>query len=328
MRARWTGGETPWSHPLMSPAHLSERELRLFLVLDAVLEERSVTRAAARLGVTQSAVSHSLRELRARMGDPLLVRAGNELKPTPLAQALRPDLRLGLNALERLLTHEPSFDPATSTRTFSLATPDHPQFTVIPSFVARLRQVAPGVNIRIRAIGPGLPDELASGRLDLVLAGAEMGHALDLDRDAMRTRVISEPFRCLLRRGHPALERELDLATYVALPHVLVSTGGGDTGIVDDALAELGLQRRVAVTVPSFPAAAYIAASSDLVATLPLAVVEKAAQLDVELRPPPLDLPRANAYLWWHARFQKDPGHAWWRHVLVEALAPFRRDSA
>ena len=242
----------------MSAAHLSERDLRLLLMLDAVLEERSVTRAAARLGVTQSAVSHSLRELRARMGDPLLVRTGNEWKPTPLAQALRPDLRLGLNTLERLLTLAPDFNPATSTRTFSLATPDHPQFKMLPSFVAGLRQVAPSVNVRIRAIGPGLPDELSSGRLDLVLAGAEMGHTLDLDRDAMRTRVISEPFRCLLQRGHPALERDLDLQTYVALPHVMVSTGGGDTGMVDDALAMLGLQRRVAVTVPSFPAAADI----------------------------------------------------------------------
>lgn len=328
MRVKLTDGETPWSHSPMSSAHLSERDLRLFLMLDAVLEERSVTRAAVRLGVTQSAVSHSLRELRTRMRDPLLIRTGNELKPTPLAEAIRPNLRFGLNALERLLTHTPSFDPATSTRTFSLATPDHPQFTMIPGFVAGLQQAAPGVNVRIRAIGPGLPDELASGRLDLALAGAEMGQALDLDRDTMRTRVISEPFRCLLRRGHPALERDLGLRTYVALPHVLVSTGGGDTGIVDDALAVLGLRRRVAVTVTSFLAAAYIAASSDLIATLPLAIAERAVQLGVELRPPPLDLPRANAYLWWHARFQNDPGHVWWRHALVEALAPFRQDDA
>ncbi len=328
MRSGWTAYEQPCSHSPMSPAHLSERDLRLFLVLDAVLEERSVTRAAARLRVTQSAVSHSLRELRARMGDELLVRTGNELQPTPLAEALRPDLRLGLNALGRLLSHEPDFDPATSTRTFSLATPDHPQFTVIPDLIAGLRTVAPSVDIRIRPIGPGLLNELASGRLNLVLAGAEMEQALELDQDARRARVISEPFRCVLRRGHPALAGTLDLAAYVALPHVLVSTGGGDTGIVDDALASLGLRRRVAVTVPSFPAAAYIAASSDLVATLPLAVAEKAARLDVELRVPPLELPRANAYLWWHVRFQRDPGHVWWRHTLAEALAPFRRDVA
>ncbi len=312
----------------MSGTHVSERDLRLFLVLDAVLAERSVTRAASRLGVTQSAVSHSLRELRARLGDPLLVRTGNGLEPTPLAQSLRPDLRLGLDALERLLRHEPRFDPATSTRSFSLATPDHPQFTMIPEFIGQLRRTAPGVNVRIRAIGPGLPEELASGRLDLVLAGAEVEHTLALDREAMRTRVIDEPFCCLLRRGHPALMRQLDLQAYVALPHVLVSTTGGETGIVDRALAAQGLHRRVAVTVPSFPAAAYIVASSDLIATLPRAVAERARRLDVEIMPPPLELDRSVAYLWWHPRFQHDPGHAWWRHALAEALAPFRRDEA
>ncbi|WP_171033907.1 LysR family transcriptional regulator [Lichenicoccus roseus] len=308
----------------MNGAHVSERDLRLFLVLDAVLAERSVTRAAARLGVTQSAVSHSLRSLRSRLGDPLLVRTPTGLEPTPLAQSLRPDLRSGLDALERLLRHQQHFDPATSTRSFSLATPDHPQFTMIPEFIGYLRQTAPGVDVCIRAIGPGLPEEMASGRLDLVLAGAEAEGILGLDREVMRQRVIDEPFRCLLRRGHPALARPLDLQAYVALPHVLVSTTGGKTGIVDEALAVRGLRRRVAVTVPSFPAAAYIVASSDLIATLPQAVAERAERLDVELRPPPLELPRGVAYLWWHPRFQHDPGHTWWRRALAGALSPFR----
>lgn len=311
----------------MSARHVSERDLRLFLVLDAILTEHSVTRAASRLGVTQSAVSHSLRELRARLGDPLVVRTGNTLEPTPLAQSLRQDLRLGLEAFERLLRHEPRFDPATSTRIFSVVTPDHPQFTMIPGFIGHLRRTAPGVNVRIRAIGPHLPGELASGRLDLVLAGAEVEQTLALDRDAMRTRVIDEPFCCLLRRGHPALAQPLDLQAYVALPHVLVSTTGGDTGIVDTVLAAQGLHRRVAVTVPSFPAAVHIVASSDLIATLPRAVAERDERLAVELRPPPLELPRSVAYLWWHPRFQHDPGHAWWRHALAEALAPFRSDA-
>jgi DNA-binding transcriptional LysR family regulator len=312
----------------MNRAHVTERDLRLLLVLDAVLAEGSVTRAAVRLGVTQSAVSHSLRSLRTRLGDPLFVRAGNNLEPTPLAASLRPDLRLGLDALERLLRHQASFDPATSTRSFSLATPDHPQFTMLPELVGAIRQTAPGVNLRIRAIGPGLPDELARGQLDLVLAGAEVEHTLELDRAVMRMRVIHEPFRCLLRHGHPCLTWPFSLGTYVALPHVLVSTAGGETGIVDNVLAGMGLQRRIAVTVPSFPAAAYIAASSDLVATLPRGVAERAARLGLEVRPPPLDLPWSSAYLWWHPRFQNDPGHMWWRQTLSDALAPFRRDDA
>ena len=194
----------------MSSRHVSERDLRLFLVLDALLEHRSVTRAASALGLTQSAVSHSLRALRARFGDPLLVRIGNALSPTPRALALRPGLSLGLAELERVLGRETSFDPAQSTRRFSLATPDHPQFTVLPELVGRLRREAPGLDLRVRSIGPGLAEDLASGRLDLVLAGAEVERQLALDGELMRVRVISEPFRCVLRarpsgaRGRPS----------------------------------------------------------------------------------------------------------------------------
>lgn len=188
----------------MSPRHVSDRDLRLFLVLDALMEHRSVTRAADALGLTQSAVSHTLRALRARLDDPLLIRIGNALHPTPRALALRPSLSLGLAALERVLGGEADFHPALSRRRFTVATPDHPQFTVLPGLIGQIGRDAPNVDIRVRPIGPGLADELASGRLDVVLAGAEVEHQLALDRELMRMRVISEPFRCVLRRGHPA----------------------------------------------------------------------------------------------------------------------------
>ena len=308
----------------MSSRHVSERDLRLFLVLDALLDHRSVTRAASALGLTQSAISHSLRALRDRFDDPLLVRIGNTLSPTPRALALRPGLSLGLAELERVLGHETAFDPASSTRRFTLATPDHPQFTVLPELVGRLRREAPGIDLRLRSIGPGLADDLASGRLDLVLAGAEVEHQLALDRDLMRARVISEPFRCVLRRGHPALGSDLDLDAYAALPHLLVSTTGQGAGIVDGALEALGRRRRVAMTVPSFPAAIWTVAASDLIATLPKAITDRATRHEVEVRDVPLVLPSSDAYLWWHPRFQNDPGHIWWRQTLTDAFAILR----
>ncbi len=308
----------------MSSRHVSERDLRLFLVLDALLDHRSVTRAATALGLTQSAVSHSLRALRVRFNDPLLVRIGNTLTPTPRALALRPSLSLGLAELERVLGRETAFDPAQSTRCFTLATPDHPQFTVLPELVGRLRREAPGLDFRVRSIGTGLVDDLASGRLDLVLAGAEVEHQLALDGELMRVRVISEPFRCILRRGHAALEGDLDLDSYAALPHLLVSTTGGSTGIVDAALEDLGRRRRVAMTVPSFPAAIWMVAASDLIATLPKAITDRAARHEVEVREVPMALPSSDAYLWWHPRFQHEPGHVWWRQTLTDALARLR----
>lgn len=231
---------------------------------------------------------------------------------------------LGLTTLERVLGDEPAFDPAVSHRCFSIATPDHPQFTVLPALIGRIGRDAPGIDIRVRPIGPGLVDDLASGRLDVVLAGAEVEHQLALDRDLMRTRVISEPFRCVLRQGHPALEGEFDLERYTALSHVLVSTAGDDTGIVDAVLGSAGRSRRVAVTVPSFPAAVWIVAASDLVATLPKAITDRADRHKVEVRVPPIALPSSDAYLWWHPRFQNDPGHVWWRQELTAAFSAFR----
>ncbi|MCJ2062204.1 LysR family transcriptional regulator [Methylobacterium sp. J-088] len=303
---------------------MSERDLRLFLVLDALLDHRSVTRAASALGLTQSAVSHSLRALRARFGDPLLVRTGNALSPTPRALALRPGLSLGLAELERVLGRQAAFDPAQSTRCFTLATPDHPQFTVLPDLFGRIRREAPGLDFHVRSIGSGLAEDLASGQLDLVLAGAEVEHQLALDRALMRARVISEPFRCVVRRGHPALAVDLDLDTYAALPHVLVSTTGGNTGIVDAALAAVGRRRRVAMTVPSFPAAIWMVAATDLIATLPKAITDRASRHEVEIKEPPIILPSSDAYLWWHPRFQHDPGHSWWRQTLTDAFAVLR----
>ena len=176
---------------------MSERDLRLFLVLDALLDHRSVTRAASALGLTQSAVSHSLRALRTRFGDPLLVRTGNALSPTPRALALRPGLSLGLAELERVLGRQAAFDPAQSTRCFTLATPDHPQFTVLPELFSWIRREAPGLDFQVRPIGPGLAEDLASGRLDLVLAGAEVEHQLALDRALMRARVCFFSESCL-----------------------------------------------------------------------------------------------------------------------------------
>lgn len=313
----------------MKTSHVTAHDLRLFLTLDALLTEGGVTAAARRLGVTQSAVSHALRDLRHRLGDPVLVRSGNRLVPTPLVQSLLPSLRLGLTELARVLNPEQEFIPAHSTRTFTLATPDHPQFTVLPALIGRLRRDAPGVDVRIHPLGPGLREALAAGRLDAVLAGAEVEANLSLDQEVMRTRIISEPFCCVMRHDHPAAAGSFDLKAYLAHPHVLVSTAGGDRGIVDGVLAGIGLRRRVAVTVPSFPAAVWIAAASDLIATLPRAVVKKAlpgleGQNRVVVRGPPLTLPTSDAYLWWHPRFQHDPGHVWWRETLIAAFAALR----
>jgi DNA-binding transcriptional LysR family regulator len=307
---------------------VNDGDLRLLRVLDAVLETNDVSRASELLMVTPSAVSHSLRLLRKRFGDPLLVRTRGRFEPTPLANALQPALHQGLSQLADLFQTEAGFDPASSKRELSLAAPDYHLFMMLPSVVATMQKIAPSVDLRFRPLGPEVLAQLATGQLDVVLAGSEVETSLALDREVMRSRIIAEPFCCVLRRDHPAAQTpELALESYLAAPHVVVSVTGEDKDGVDVALADRGERRRAAATVPSFMAAAWYAASSNMIATLPETVARRAAdRTDSVIRRPPIDLPDSVAYLWWHPRFQADPGHAWWRRHLLDAFAPYRRN--
>jgi|CXWL01.1.fsa_nt_gi DNA-binding transcriptional LysR family regulator len=308
----------------MRRANISETNLRLFLVLDALLIESSVTRAAKRLHLTQPAVSHALKQLRELYKDELFVRNADGLAPTPLALSLAPMLRSGLNQLERTLQSDAEFEPATSRRRFSLATVDYPLVTGIAPLMKRLTSEAPNVDVRILPVAPDLHARLVSGNLDTVLAGGEVEQQMALDKTLMKTRFISEDFVCILRAGHPALRRKFDLKAYCSLGHVLVSTGGADTGFVDSALAKLDMSRRVTLTVPAFVGAPTIVADTDLISTVPRAIGEFGRdRFGIVMRPTPLPMPRADAFIWWHQRFQNDPGHRWWRRMLVEAFAPF-----
>ena len=154
-----------------------------------------------------------------------------------------------------------------------------------------------------------------------------MEAGLALDREVMRTLIISEPFMCVMRADHPgAAAQDFTLEAYLSSVHLLVSTTGGGSGIVDAVLARSGQTRRVAVTVPSFAAATWFVAASDLIATLPQAIAEQAAErLKLAVRPPPLALPASEAYLWWHPRLHQDSGHAWWRRQLIQAFRAHRR---
>jgi DNA-binding transcriptional LysR family regulator len=308
----------------MRRANISETNLRLFLVLDALLSELSVTRAAKRLNLTQPAVSHALKQLRGLYKDELFVRSADGLAPTPLATSLAPMLRSGLNELERTLQNDPEFDPATSQRRFTLSTVDYPLLTGIAPLMKRLAADAPNVNVRIHPVGADLHAKLVAGTLDTVLAGGEVEQQMALDKTLMKTRFISEDFVCILRSGHPALRRKFDLDAWCAADHVLVSTGGADTGFVDGVLAKQGKSRRVALTVPAFVGAPTIVASTDLISTVPRAIGEFGrTHFGIVLRPVPIAMPRAEGFMWWHQRFQNDPGHRWWRRMLIEAFAPF-----
>lgn len=305
---------------------MNENDLRLLRVLDALLETGSVKHAAERLTVTPSAVSHSLRALRLRFSDPLFVRIGSGFQPTPLAEALRPALQLGLTALAGVLNQEVHFDPTASRRTFTLVCADLPLITAMPELIGTARRLWSNLDFRISGVRPGLQSDLASGKLDLVVAGAEMEGWLALGWELMRSRIISESLVSVVAIHHPLGHKDAwTLEEFLAFPHVLVSAAGVEEGIVDSALRDIGRSRRIAVTVPNFSAAAMFVAESDLIATLPASMARRSVQqFGLKIVQVPLTLGKAEAYLWWHPRYHQDPAHAWWRSKLIEAFARFR----
>jgi DNA-binding transcriptional LysR family regulator len=288
----------------------------LLPLLDALLELRNVTRAAKRVGLTQSAASHALARLREQLADPLLVRAGGGMALTPRARELVEPVRRAVQALEAVATDTPAFDPRRARRTFAIATGDYQGMTILPALYKRLAKAAPGVDLRILQLASGIEDLLETEALDLVLSLSSPATRPGL----YRQRLFEEPYTCVVRDGHPA-QRALTLEAFCALGHVLVAPRG-QRGVVDHALAERGASRRVTVVVPGFGVAGHLVAGSDLVLTTPERVARALARtLPLRIVPPPLPVPPAVCWQQWHERTHRDPGHVWLRALVAEVSA-------
>lgn len=286
-------------------------DLNLLTSLDALLEERNVTRAARRLGVTQPAVSHALRKLRDLLGDELLVRTARGMQATPRAIELRPAVRAALEAAEVVLQAAPAFDPARAERVFTMFVVDQASYQLLPALAARLAREAPHVRIDVRPISTRFADDLA-GDLDLAV-----GAFFDAPSGIREEALWDETFACVLRRDHPAARGRFDLARYLALPHLLVAPRGRPGSAIDDQLARSGHRRRIVLMVPHFLVAPHVVAASDLVWTAPRGIARAfAAQLPLKLREPPLATRGFTVAMRWHVRLDRDPGLAWLRAQL------------
>jgi len=307
----------------MSANQLTDLDLRLLRVLDALLEANSVKGAAISLGVTSSAISHSLAALRQRIGDPLFVRIGNTLAPTPRALWIRGTLRSALVELQGVIQEDLGFDLALSQREFSLAAPD---FLIerLSDMVAALRTTAPGIRVKLLSLDQRVSERLASGDLDVAITPGQSERFLSLDHHTMRIRATSDRFVCIVNPAVAAqIGNSLSLEQYAALPHIFVSVSGTSRGAIDDALERDGFQRRVVLTLASAGQTVRFVANSDMIATVPESRVQDAVMAGVVVAfAPPLELPVADTFLWWHARFQHDRGHAWWRGMVLQHVAP------
>ncbi len=306
--------------PIMRRAHdrLAGFDLNLLRVLDVVLAERHVTRAAARLGQSQSATSHALARLRDELGDPLLVRgAGGRLVPTERALALAPVVT---RLLDELAAAWPGggFDPATARRTFHVGAGDLAELVLLPPLAARVARLAPGVELFVRPAPDDPGAALASGEVDVVLAPVRSRDPRPLTSGCYYRPLFAETFTCAMRAGHPAARGRLTLDRFCALDHLLVAPRGTAGGFVDDALAAVGRQRRVAVAVPHFLVAPAVVAATDLVATLASRVVAAFARSHrLVMRPPPVAVPGFTMHAIWHERTHEQAAHTWLRDQLA-----------
>lgn len=266
--------------------NISNFDLNLLRVLDALLRERNVSRAAERLSLSQPAVSNALNRLRELLDDPLLVRVGRSMQPTPRALSLEGPIRSALRQIQSSLSAGETFDPSSSRQRFSIAVTDYAELICMPKLLQRLAVRAPGIHIAIRHLTPTLPAEaMDKGDVDLVL-----GRFPDLPPRFHRRHWAQETLRLVMRSHHPLAAKPLDLTAFLGLRHLWVH-GGQTKGMVDQWLESQGLHREVVYTTPNYLQAAHIVAASDLTVVLPTRLAEHfAGLLPLQIHPLPFAL--------------------------------------
>lgn len=299
-------------------------DLNLLRVFDAVMAERSLTRAAQRLAMTQPAVSHALKRLRETLGEELFVRQAFGMKPTSRAEGLWPEVRAALDRL-RLVLDPGDYQPDQQEQTFRIAMADATAALVLPPLVAQLERLQALANIHVLPLTTRDPRSLLEqGEADFALGyfpGAVAALQAQGVMSAIRQhRLYESEYVCAMRRDHPLAELELDLDRYCAAHHLLVSFSGRPHGFVDEALTALGRSRRIMLTVNQFFTAGRIVAQSDLLTVLPASFVEATGykQRLVE-RPLPMPLARVHVDMLWHLRNEERSAQRWMRERLVEA---------
>jgi DNA-binding transcriptional LysR family regulator len=293
---------------------LAAIDLNLLLVLRALLGERHVTRAAARVGLSQSATSHALSRLRELYGDPLLVRRGRSLALTPRAERLLPTLERGLADLQAAVEPEPVFDPQSARRSFAVGMADYGHAVVMGPLLRALENKAPGIDLTSVTF-PNVEELTASGDMDMAIGVT----GRPLSGKVQSRHLFDDEFVCLLRKGHPRAKKKLTLEHYLSLRHVVVAPSGTAGSLVDDVLGERGYERRIALRVSSFLVAPIVVSQTDFVSTIPKRLaLQLAPRFELQVVPPPLALPKFGLSLFWHARFEHDPAQRWLRQLTYE----------
>ena len=289
-------------------------DLRLLVVFDVLMQEQNVTRAAKRLGLTQSAASNALNRLRHHLHDPLFLKGSKGMEPTARAIELAGPISQALRQLEIVLD-PPVFPPGNTEWTFNLAISDHISIVTLPHLAERMQSAAPGLDLRVTPKTlQTLPAKLDAGEVDLAL-----GYNPDLPSRFKSEPLFDDTYVCLMREDHPLAEQPLTLQTFADAKHLLVRPAGESTSLVDQLLAKHKIRRRVAMTVNQLLSAFFLVENSDMVTTAFRSTAEYCltkASFRVIMRPLPLD--PVPITMVWHAGTTDHPAHKWMRAQLVD----------
>jgi DNA-binding transcriptional LysR family regulator len=301
-------------------------DLNLLRVFDVVMAERNLTRAAERLSLSQPAVSNALKRLKDSVGEDLLTRTSSGVRPTPRAEALWPEVRTALGHLRAALAPG-EFNPQTDAASFRLAMADSSAALFMPPLVAQIEASQAIANLRVLPLATRDPSPLLDrGDADLAIGYfpetvAALG-AQGLESSLRHARLHESEYVCVMRAGHPLAETELTLDAYCRAHHLLVSLSGRPHGLVDQALGEIGRERRILLTVNQYFTAGRVVATSDLLTVLPAYFVGATGCHErLVTRPLPFLLPGLHVSMLWHQRHDRHSAHQWLRERVLEAAS-------
>ncbi len=302
---------------------LESLDLNLLLVLHWLLTEQNVTAAADKIGLSQPATSRALARLREVFDDPLLVKTGGEMSPTPMAERLQPAVARAIERCRDVLRVSSRFEPSSQAGQFRIACVDFTGAMAAMAWAKVIAPEAPGLELDIVNPTIAASRDLVSGKIDLVIlpdiAVLELPPSVDIDQFVRRP-ILQQEFQCAFRKNHPMAGENITLKRYAAMDHVLVAPQGGKTGFVDRSLAEQGLTRRIAYRTSTFLLALPILMKTDCVLTAPIGMLQLYAE-NLVIFPPPFKVAGNTLFGAWHPNWTHDERHRWVREKLFAEMA-------
>ena len=299
--------------------HISDLEMTQLRLLEAIAETGSLSAAANLVELSQSAASHSLARLRKVSGDPLFVRAGQRMLPTPYGEQLCETARHALQTLRDGLRGPRSFDPSTSSRIFSIYMSEAGQLVLLPKLLAYLREVAPGVRLRVNRV----PEDNPGSALELGEVDLAIGHITTMTTGFHGRKLVQEQYVCIACRENLQFRTGVTLEGYKSALHAIADNSGMAHWIVDRALEVNGIKRQIGLVVPEFLALPFVIHGSNLIATVPKRVADRFSELlPIKVMPLPIKLNHYDVMLLWHERAHEDAANRWLRHTMVALFQP------